>query len=93
MKRKMTGSANEAKTLRMVSTPNTTHNERPVRAVIGMGIGSVIHQMITNVRIEAKICADAVMPGIGMKNTIMAEAGPRKIPILARMTSNFSSET
>ena len=90
-KRKIMGSANGANTAFAGAMPDTTHSSAPIRAVMGIGMGSVTHHVTTQPSTAARRCADGVSDGMGAAYRIAATSGPKKSPSVCRQRSKRSS--
>ena len=63
----MIGSAKGAKTFLASAMPKTTQSTAPIRALMGMGMGSVTHQMPTQLMMAARMWASGVRDGMGIR--------------------------
>jgi hypothetical protein len=78
--KKMMGCEKAAKTDFIPPTPVNTHKPQPNRAVMGKGMGSVIHITTTHVKIAAKVRAESESESGRNRNISPARSGAATKP-------------
>ena len=66
-KQKYGGIGKRTQRLGASATPNKTQSTAPMRALTGMGMGSVIHQVTIQSMIAAKVWAWVLKSGMGIQ--------------------------
>ena len=89
--KKIIGLANAKNASPTFTTPVATARVGPIKLVIGMGTGSVIHHSATSTVIASSLCASKEIASIGVKNTKRARTGAPKSPTVRRFLSKASS--